>query len=83
MTPEFDNMWKKMGLNDENLKELQEELISNPQKGKVIEETGGLRKLRFSINKGKSGGARVLYVDFVVLKELYLITAYQKNKKLI
>ena len=38
--------------------------------------------MRFALeNKGKSGGVRVLYVDFVVFERVYLVTAYPKNKK--
>jgi len=61
MMPEFDKMWKKIGLDDEDLKELQLELLSNTKSGEVIKGTGGLRKMRFAIeNKGKSGSVRVL-----------------------
>ena len=48
----------------------------------VMQGTGGLRKIRVSReNEGKSGGARVCYVDFVVEKVIYLITVYLKNQK--
>ena len=81
MTPEFDSVWSKLGLTDDDLKALQEEILLNPKVGAVIQGTGGLRKMRFSLNLGKSGGIRVLYVDFVQHKETYLISAYSKNKK--
>lgn len=71
-----------MGLTDNNLKLLQQELILNPQKGDVIQGTGGLRKLRVAFeNRGKSGSGRVCYVDFAVYQKIYLITAYPKNEK--
>ncbi len=82
MMPEFDKMWKKIGLDDEDLKELQLELLSNTKSGEVIKGTGGLRKMRFAIeNKGESGSVRVFYIDFVVFKKIYLITAYHKSQK--
>ena len=82
MMPEFEKMWARIGLDDETLKELQLEILSNPKFGKVIRGTGGLRKMRFAIkNKGKSSSIRVLYVDFVVFKKIYLITAYHKSQK--
>ncbi len=82
MTPEFDRSWKNLGLTDDHLKELQEMLLLNPQTGKVIQGTGGLRKVRFALeNRGKSGSIRVLYVDLVVHEKVYLITAYPKNEK--
>jgi len=81
MTPEFDKIWAKMGLTDDDLKALQEEILLNPQAGAVIQGTGGLRKMRFAIDSGKSGGARILYVDLVMHKEVYLISAYPKSSK--
>ena len=82
MLPEFDRKWKDMGLIDRELKALQEELTINPQKGDVMQGTGGLRKIRVAFEgKGKSGSARVCYVDFAVYERIYLITAYSKDEK--
>ena len=82
MLPEFDKQWANLGLTDKDLNRLQLELLENPQKGDVIQGTGGLRKLRFAFeHRGKSGSARVAYVDFVVYEKIYLITVYQKNEK--
>ena len=82
MLPEFDRKWKDMGLTDRELKALQEELTINPQKGDVMQGTGGLRKIRVAFEgKGKSGSARVCYVDFAVYERIYLITAYSKDEK--
>ena len=42
----------------------------------------GLRKIRIPFaNEGKSGSARVCYVDFVVQEVIYLITVYSKSEK--
>lgn len=81
MTPEFDQSWGKLGLDDNSLKKLQEEILENPQLGSVIQGTGGLRKMRFALDSGKRGGIRVLYVDLVLHEEIYLITAYSKKSK--
>lgn len=82
MMPIFDKQWKEMGLNDTDLQLLQEQLLQNPQAGKVIRGTGKLRKMRFAFgNKGKSGSSRVLYVDFVIAEAIYLIFAYPKSEK--
>lgn len=82
MLPEFDRNWEHMGLNDNDLRRLQEELLTNPAKGDLMQGTGGLRKLRFAFEgKGKSGSVRVCYVDFAVYETLYLITAYPKSEK--
>lgn len=82
MLPEFDKNWASMGLNDNDLRRLQEELLFNPEKGDVMQGTGGLRKLRFAFEgQGKSGSVRVCYVDFVIYRSIYLITAYPKSEK--
>jgi len=80
--PVFERQWKAMGLNDDDLRWLQEELLKNPKAGVIIQGTGGLRKFRIALeNRGKSGGARVAYVDFLVHNTIYLIYAYSKNEK--
>ena len=82
MLPEFEKQWKRMELTDKDLKRLQYGLLENPQKGDIVRETGGLRKIRFAFeNKGKSGSSRVAYVDFAVYEKIFLITAYPKNEK--
>jgi len=59
MMPEFDRQWKLRGLNDNDLKRLQEYLLLEPTAGKVINGTGGLRKIRFAFEgQGKSGSVR-------------------------
>ena len=38
--------------------------------------------MRFAFEQqGKSGSARVIYVDFEVHEKMYLLTAYPKNEK--
>lgn len=80
--PEFERKWTDMGFSDDDLKLLQEELTLDPTKGPVMQGTGGLRKIRFAFNnQGKSGSARVCYVDFAIYEKIYLITAYPKSEK--
>jgi hypothetical protein len=82
MMPEFDRQWQKMGLGDDELRELQETLLQNPKAGDVVPGTGKLRKIRIAFKgQGKRGGGRVAYVDFTVYETVYLITAYPKNEK--
>jgi len=66
---------------DSELQTLQEELIAYPESGDLITGTGGLRKIRVALeNRGKSGGARVIY--FLATKEVvYLVLAYPKSNK--
>lgn len=55
--------------------------MQDPQKGDVIEGTGGARKLRIQLNdnRGKSGGGRVIYLDVFEKERLYLLFAYPEN----
>lgn len=80
-TEPFRKCWKAMGLNDGQLRNLEEILLENPRRGDVIEGTGGARKLRIQLddNRGKSGGGRVIYVDIFEKEKIYLLFAYPKN----
>ena len=66
---------------DDELKALQVELSAQPEKGDLIQGTGGLRKVRMATGQqGKSGSARVVY--FLATAEvIYLVLAYAKNEK--
>ena len=80
--PIFRAKWKALGLDDTDLRRLQEEILIDPKVGAVMQETGGIRKMRFAFeHRGKSGSIRVIYVDFEVYEKVYLITAYQKSEK--
>ena len=80
--PIFRSKWENLGLNDTDLRRLQEQLLSDPKVGAVMRGTGGVRKMRFAFeHRGKSGSIRIIYVDFEVYEKIYLITAYPKNEK--
>ena len=80
LTPGFEKSWVAMNLGDDELRELQNLLIENPEAGDVIQGTGGARKVRVPLDgRGKSGGGRVIYVDVVVRERIYLLMAYPKN----
>ena len=80
--PLFRSKWKALGLNDDDLKRLQEEILLNPKTGIVMKNTGGIRKMRFAFkHKGKSGSIRIIYIDYEVYEKIYLLTAYTKNEK--
>lgn len=69
-------------MNEEDLRRLQEEILSDPKVGSVMKGTGGVRKMRFAFeHSGKSGGVRVIYVDFEIHEKVFLLTAYAKNEK--
>ena len=69
-----------MGLGDDELHELENILLENPRKGVVIEGLAGIRKLRIRLEgRGKRGGGRVIYIDVLEKRRLYLLFAYPKN----
>ena len=64
--PQFTKKWQLLGLTDNDLKLLQEVLLTDPKAGDAIKGTGGLRKIRIPMEnkkKGKRSGARVIYID--------------------
>lgn len=81
-TQEFSRRWDELGLDDDDLRRIELDIMNNPEKYPIMKGTGGLRKARISLdNKGKSGGARVCYVDFAFVETIYLITVYGKKEK--
>lgn len=80
--PIFSRRWKEIGLGDDALRSLQIMLLKDPESGPVMEGTGGIRKVRFPINRrGKSGSIRVCYTDFAEYEVTYLITAFEKKEQ--
>jgi len=65
---------------DEDLRGLQNFLLTAPDAGDVIPGGSGLRKLRWAVKgRGKRGGARVIYYRQVARECIYLICGYVKN----
>lgn len=57
-------------------------LLEDPERGAVMRRTGGFRKLRFGARgKGKSGGARVIYLHIEHRETVYMVLAYGKGTK--
>ncbi len=68
-------------VDDETYAGLQTELLRDPTRGKVIQGTGGLRKIRMAARgKGKRGGARVIYYFVLVNETIYMIFVYDKGE---
>jgi hypothetical protein len=54
----------------------------NPEAGDIIRETGGVRKVRWSLSgKGRRGGVRVIYFYHNVQRPLYLLMVYAKARR--
>lgn len=70
-------------LDDQAYRQLQQELMDNPEAGAVIEGTGGLRKLRQPDprrGKGKRSGLRVIYYWWLGGDQFWLFTVYDKDQ---
>ena len=78
----FTRKWRELGLDDDDLKTLQELLLKDPKIGDVIPGASGIRKIRIPLdNIGKRGGCRVIYIDIEVKESIYLLDVYAKNEK--
>ncbi|MGA3799394.1 hypothetical protein ACPCYX_16735 [Pseudomonas fluorescens] len=67
-------------LEDEEYRKLQEYLAEHPEAGDLIEETGGLRKIRWAAKgKGKSGGVRIIYYYVTTANQIRMLLIYRKG----
>lgn len=69
-------------LSNDEREQLKSFLAANPLAGDLIQGTGGVRKVRWSAsNRGKSGGARVIYFFYNQSIPLFMLAAYKKKDK--
>ncbi|MES2615704.1 MAG: hypothetical protein V4591_09845 [Bdellovibrionota bacterium] len=74
--------WTNLSLDDDDLSEFEQYLMSNPNSGDLIKGSNGIRKIRWKLpNRGKSGGIRVFYLDLENVCVLFLLTLISKNEK--
>jgi mRNA-degrading endonuclease RelE of RelBE toxin-antitoxin system len=67
---------------DENYRQLQQALMENPESGKVIRGSGGVRKIRWAAEgRGKRAGYRVIYFVRQSRDVICMLTLYPKNVK--
>ena len=68
-------------LTDEDYRDLQGELIKNPEAGSVIRGSGGVRKIRWTApGRGKRGGYRVIYFVRHPKGIIWMLTIYPKSE---
>src|SRR5262249_18453614 len=82
--PPFLRDWQRLGLGDEALRALEQELIGSPDKAPVIAHPGGVRKLRFTppgSGRGQRGAYRVCYAYFPAQGTVALFVAFAKNEQ--
>jgi len=76
--PEFTRDLQRVA-SDDDLRALQLELLRDPVKGDVMQGTGGLRKVRMKLpGRGKSGGARVIYLHLPGAEKIVFLFLYTK-----
>lgn len=67
-------------MTDDEYKDLQEALITRPDKGAIIKNSNGIRKIRWTLEgRGKSGGVRVIYYWMTEDEHIYMLYAYPKS----
>ena len=68
-------------LKDDEYAALQWDLTLHPEKGDLIQGSGGLRKLRWlGKGRGKRGGVRIIYYYKNQVGQIWLLTIYAKNE---
>jgi hypothetical protein len=80
-TPIFTRLIKQL-MSDDEYKDLQEALVNRPDMGDLIKASGGLRKVRWSLEgTGKSGGVRAIYYWVVDDDNIRMLYVYSKGKQ--
>jgi hypothetical protein len=77
-TPEFLAATKRI-MDEQERSQLVDYLARNPLAGDLIPGTGGVRKLRWALEK--RGGARVVYYFHNNAMPIFALTAYAKNER--
>ena len=68
--------------NDAVYGHFQKDLLRQPDRGDVIPQSGGLRKVRMRLpGRGKSGGARVIYLHLPKYDTIVLFYLYTKAQR--
>jgi len=69
---------------DDVLLEIQNDLLADPKRGRVVQGTAGVRKARASDparGKGKRGGFRYLYFYIEQDGQIYLLMVFSKGER--
>ena len=69
-------------LSDDEYRKLQVVLANRPNAGDLIKGSGGMRKIRWTIEgRGKRGGVRVIYYWAVKQERLLMLFIYPKSER--
>ena len=67
---------------EQTLRQFQMELAANPESGDLIRHSGGLRKARMKLpGRGRSSGARVIYLWLPNTRRFVLFMLYTKARQ--
>lgn len=75
----FSQLWKRLGLTDDDLLLVQLGIMCEPDRWPVISDTGGVRKMRFVSKDGRH--MRCCYKFYEHHHKVLLALAYPKNVK--
>ena len=74
--------WAEKVLTEEERDAVIDLLAANPTCGVLLEDTGGVRKVRFAREgRGKSGGVRIVYYFYNESMPVYILAGFAKNEK--
>ena len=69
-------------LDDDEYAELQQFMMREPEAGRLVPGSGGVRKLRWSrAGRGKRGGLRLIYFVRRGPSEFWMLTIYAKARR--
>jgi hypothetical protein len=83
-TATFVSLWRRWRLDDDDLRALERAVMEHPLAGKVMRNTGGIRKLRYSPpsrRSGKSGSFRVCYLYYPAWEIVYFVLLFAKSQQ--
>lgn len=67
-------------LDEDEMQRVESELRRDPDRGVLMSDTGGIRKLRAAKkHRGKSGSARVAYLHMAEWETVFFLIAFGKN----
>jgi hypothetical protein len=80
--PPYVRAMTAMGLDEEDMREVEASIRAAPQRHPVVKGLRGARKARFARpGMGKRGGGRTIYYVAISPDRIYMLTAYSKNER--
>ncbi len=82
-SPLIEEVLAEFANRDELAKQIEDEILKNPEAGDIVQGTGGIRKMRLADpgrSKGKRGGLRVFFLDLPDKERTHLIYLLRKGE---